>query len=166
MEIIKRMNNRFKFRVWDKANNKFINPFLFEYNNYYKDTGMMLLDFNGKIRIAEYSSGCGDNSASSVYSEVDNQDDYVVQQYTGLTDKNGKDVYEGDIVKTIYVNDPVNNIGSVIYNVETGTYRIKTSKQLLPIVTYRFVEDKPQGLLQVADEIVGNMFEHKHLIEK
>ena len=38
-----------KFRVWDKAKNKFINPFLFERGDYYKTTGMVLLDLNGKI---------------------------------------------------------------------------------------------------------------------
>ena len=92
------MNRPIKFRVWDKANNKFIDPFRFEWNNYYKTTGMVLLDLNGKIRIADYAIGNGDNSASSVYSEVNNPDNYIVQEYTGLNDSKGNPIYEGDIV--------------------------------------------------------------------
>jgi len=90
----------------------------------------------------------------------------VIQQFTGLKDKNGKEIYEGDIVNTIYPNDPPLNIGDVIFYKETCAFRIKTIKQLLPIVTLRFVDDKPQGLLQVADEVVGNIFENPELCAK
>lgn len=34
------MSREFKFRIWDKANNKFINPFKFECDDYYKTTGL------------------------------------------------------------------------------------------------------------------------------
>ena len=36
--------------------------------------------------------------------------DYVIQQWTGLVDSTGKDIYEGDIVRHDSVNFPVNGV--------------------------------------------------------
>ena len=149
------MNTPKKFRVWDKAKNKFINPFKFEWDDYYKTTGMVLLDLNGKIRIADYSSGNGDNSASSVYSEVDNPDNYIVQEYTGLTDKNGNPICEDDIVKW----------GDLNYLVEWNDIAYKWQGRCPYYHSYHHpttenFRDLMNGI------IISNIFEHKHLLEK
>lgn len=114
-----------------------------------------------KFRMWDEKRNCWDNESIMVYpNEPILKQGRTIQWYTGLKDKNNKDIYVGDIVKTIYRKDPYLHIGEVIFNTDTGSFRILTpNNKLLPIVTFRCKESNEQGLLQVADEVVGNIFE-------
>lgn len=150
------MNRQFKFRVWDIAKNKFINPFVFERDDYYKTTGMVLLDLNGKIRITDYSCGNGDNSASSVYSEIDNPDKYVIQQYTGFTDSKGNEIYEGDILKNLTPH----KYSSDIFIVKWTEF---TPSDDMGVGGVGFV--LPWFFCMFKPEVIGNIYEHEHLLK-
>jgi len=135
------MNNReIKFRVWDKQKKAFN----------IKDS--MFLSVDGfQTLLLRYPL------------ENDYLRDCIIQQYTSLKDKNEKEIYEGDIVETIYADE--NHIGEIIFDINTCAYRIKTKQNLLPIITYRFDENyNPKGFLQVVTLIVGNIFENSDLI--
>lgn len=127
---------KLKFRVWDKLAERFILP----------DKGFQghyILDLNGCFH--DLGNGSGG-------------DEYVIQQYTGLQDKHGKDIYEGDIVSGICLND-----GPQICVVGFDTFGIFYTK----IKFYPCEEwDNVAMLAQEHNEIVGNIFENSELLNQ
>ncbi len=130
------MNNRFKFRVWDKLAERMIYP----HND---NQQHFIIDLNGQFHNLQNGSG---------------GDDYVIQQYTGLTDINDDPIYEGDILKNHY--DVGNNIiGQVLYESDHGGYIFQWKRKGRG-------QDYKNLNCDVAFEsvIVGNIFEHSELL--
>lgn len=107
---------KIKFRVWNIKDGYWDNPAILE-----------VFSCDGLFR--------------PLYDPVDN---YIIQQYTELKDKNNKEIYEGDIVKT-----------SLSHMFRSNIYEVKYYQN-------RFTPDDICDKEDVA--VIGNIFENKELL--
>ena len=158
------MNRELKFRIWDKSHDEFIieNGHGFHcYSNWSIDI------FSGKL-VDYVGAHDGDHSDTFIQQFAPDhfispkkgfvkECPFIIQQYTGLKDKNGKEIYEVDIVKfryEAYEHDVRECIGEVYF--EDGIFFFDR-KQSFAMNDSNFFES--------SLEVIGNIFENPELLK-
>lgn len=102
------------------------------------------------------------NSVSTKLSEVYSHEEMLPLQYTGLHDRNGKEIYEGDIVKgdnfQRFSGNPVvrwDGNGSFVLETDTGNSIYRET-------FFSFLQGEGHELRHL--EVVGNIYQNPELL--
>jgi uncharacterized phage protein (TIGR01671 family) len=126
------MSRQLKFRAWDTVDKKWL--FGYEYSS-----------LGGFSLVGEVTLMGELNSVA-----LDRWNDVAIMQFTGLTDKNGKEIYEGDIVK-YQVVESTPRIAEVTYL--TDTFCLKNDIAM------------PTRYYSGTGEVIGNIHENPELLK-
>lgn len=124
-----------KFRAWYKTYNEMC------------EVASLWFNYGGTLRVVVIIENMFNDR------KVVNADDVIVEQHTGLKDKNGKEIYEGDIV-----SKHNSDLKGVVKQVKDGQWAI-------------YWDNTPDGyyvLFKYSNlcEVVGNIHDNSELLEK
>lgn len=128
------MNDRFKFRMWDEKHKQIIYPGI----------DWIIIQDCKTPEVLKLNRCAGLM--------------HTLMQCTGMKDKNGKLIYEGDIVKFNFDNDEIIGVISWCSKFQVGFY-VNTTDYFKDkyITDYDFLNEDEY-------EVIGNIYENKELL--
>ncbi|EAK6081994.1 hypothetical protein KBI89_05095 [Campylobacter coli] len=146
----------FDFRIWDNIEKKYI-----------KTPHGLYIENTEHNDASSYSRIIGNYEQRSFYIDYpfndrnneyyDNEESLLIELFTGLYDKNGKKIYEGDIVKT---KSPYDCFLAKVSIHKEGTFYLESkSRDYIGSLIY-LVKDEGYDT-----EIIGNIHENPELLK-
>jgi uncharacterized phage protein (TIGR01671 family) len=134
-----------KFRAWGNKEKKWLLGY--EYPNL---GGFSM--FGETVLLGEYSSELDKFLFSR---EGRKREDFILMQFTGLKDKNGKEIYEEDVLrkKTRVRRKATEEIGTVIWDDKVLGFNLYRGETYVGLLTW--VDDV---------EVIGNIYENPELL--
>lgn len=128
------IKREFRFRAWDTRMKRFVDPKTIS---------------NSRIPVVHTKYGFKLKTK------------FILMQATGLKDKKGKEIYEGDIVKRImhYGNDSGNITGKEREKISVVSFKNEEGRQFAGFDFY------PCDNINKM-EVIGNIYQHSHLLIK
>lgn len=130
------MSREIKFRVWDKKNKKYRELVVYDVAN-----GKVVVRFPIETLL---------------------KGDYILEQYTGLKDINGKEIYEGDTIEVFSTDEYVMGF--------EGIYRVYFDNSWLSYQMYK-VQSSYSSITETFEpemstniEVIGNIHENPELL--
>lgn len=156
----------FKFRVWNETNKFYVDKSKNEYNDektMFIPTIAQHADFDHSVFIKFIylgdKKGYFDVLSSShnidIKDEAINKSEYIIELYIGLTDKNDKEIYVGDILRVTCPEDGFDKmfevVHSMLYGVELEGDSCVFDTKILRLDNH-------------IVEVIGNIHEDKELL--
>lgn len=132
-----------KFRAWDKELQTMID--------------VSLIDFKKSVLVGEHWEFGETNFI--------NFDGIKLMQSTGLKDKNGTEIFEGDIIDTTDYEGGLSSVGNPFVKIERDKYGFVVTGDFpdSPITIKEFEAGRKFAGVEVT--IVGNIYENPELVE-
>lgn len=142
------MNREIKFRIWDTYDKKFLSL------EDYQTLGGIEVETDGTLTLSP--------RFRFLSSMMIMPNRFIPCEYTGLKDKNGKEIYDGDICKGNEYSDEDN-----LFIIKYGNYKTDDWKEKYVCNTYQFgwyvecINTKEQVHLVSPNgvEVIGNIYE-------
>lgn len=122
-----------RFRVWDKKNNRFV-----QWCGVVDLDLWLLADWMDTVNIVEF------------------KEDFIISQDTGLKDKNGENIYIGDLLASVYSSG------------DSTVWEVTWDKHSASCGIHRISGPQHKGIYidNTEFEIIGNVWQNPELLEE